>query len=328
MAEASSAISRRTGSSDQETELTIPPHLKFLISNIKNLVPTQLTTENYAIWRLQLYQHFSANRYDQHLTGASICPPETETDEYNRWKLVDRNLISAILSTISAPILPYVLTLHTAQEIWTTLERRLQPTNRSRVIQLKSELHQIQMKDKTMLQYLDQIKKIVDSIAAAGSNVDTEDIVLYILNGLPAQYNPFKTAIRTSLQPISLDDLYSLLCSEEINLQHQQNQESQISDHTALLSNRNAGYRSRTSKPKFKSGFFRGQGSTENQHPSRTPTTGLFAKSVEKQVTRHSIVGIGAILPMLLRRTCELSRLSKTLIPPMSGYWTLEPRHT
>ncbi|XP_020682915.1 uncharacterized protein LOC110099925 [Dendrobium catenatum] len=216
MAEEDSAGSRRTSSAilNRDTELIIPPHLKFLISNIKNLVPTSLTIENYSIWRLQLLQHFSANGYGEHLTGQVSCPPDSEESERNRWTLIDRNIVSALLSTISPAILPYVISLRTAHDVWTTLEHRLQPTNRSRVIQLKNELHQIQLQDRTIPQYLDQIKKIVDNITVAGSAVDTEEIVLYILNGLPAVYNPFKTAIRTSLQPIQLDDLYSLLISE------------------------------------------------------------------------------------------------------------------
>ncbi|KAI0523113.1 hypothetical protein KFK09_005503 [Dendrobium nobile] len=125
-------------------------------------------------------------------------------------------------------------------EVWITLEQRLQPTNCSQVIQLKNELHSIQKKDRTIHQYLDQIKILVDDIAAAGSKLDTEDVIPYILNGLPTEYNPFKTAIRTSLSPISLDTLYSLMCSEEINLQHERLQEGKTqSDAAAFLSTRN-----------------------------------------------------------------------------------------
>ncbi|KAI0498029.1 hypothetical protein KFK09_021270 [Dendrobium nobile] len=276
MAEEEGSIgSRRTASAvvNRDTDLLIPPHLKFLISNIKNLVPTSLTTDNYSIWRLQLLQHFCANGFEEHLTGQTLCPPESDEPARSRWTLIDRNLISALLSTISPAILPYVLTLRTSHEVWTTLERRLQPTNRSRVIQLKNELHQIQMQDRTMHQYLDQIKKIVDNIAAAGSCVDTEDIVLYILNGLPAIYNPFKTAIRTSLQPIQLDDLYSLLISEEINLQHQQLQENRTSNSTALFTNRSSTYRGKQNKFKGRPSI-RSQGSDrlqiqENQNTAR-----------------------------------------------------------
>ncbi|PKU80705.1 Retrovirus-related Pol polyprotein from transposon TNT 1-94 [Dendrobium catenatum] len=69
-----------------------------------------------------------------------------------------------------------------------------------------------------MSAYLLDIKTKVDAIAAAGTRLDPEDVILYTLNGLPATYQSFKTAIRTNLQPISLDDLYSLLCTEEQNL--------------------------------------------------------------------------------------------------------------
>ncbi|PKU82139.1 Retrovirus-related Pol polyprotein from transposon TNT 1-94 [Dendrobium catenatum] len=241
MTELGSTTSQRTNAStsDVATELTIPPSLKFLVSNIKNLVPTQLILENYAIWRLQLFQHFSANGFEDHLTGTDSRPPSSAVSEFKTWTLVDQNLVSALLSTISPSILPYVISLGTAHDVWLTLERRLQPTNRSRVIQLKNELHQIQMCDHTMRQYLDQIKILVDNITAAGSTIDTEDIILYILNGLPAAYNAFTTAIRASLQPISLDDLYSLLCSEEINLQHRQLKETSNPEVLAMLSNRN-----------------------------------------------------------------------------------------
>ncbi|PKU72370.1 hypothetical protein MA16_Dca025573 [Dendrobium catenatum] len=69
-----------------------------------------------------------------------------------------------------------------------------------------------------MTQYLLEIKTVIDQIAATGSSVDAEDIIHHILNGLPQSYQSFKTAIRTMLTLLSLDQLYPLLLSEEINL--------------------------------------------------------------------------------------------------------------
>ncbi|PKU82366.1 Retrovirus-related Pol polyprotein from transposon TNT 1-94 [Dendrobium catenatum] len=278
MADQNSATSHRTTSDISEAlaEFVIPAPLKFLISNTKNLVSTQLNTDNYAIWRLQLQQHFTANGFGGHLTGITACPPESSKKEHNLWKLIDRNLVSALLSTISSSVLPYVLSLQTAHEVWTTLEQRLQPTNRSRVIQLKNELHNIQKKDRTIHQYLDQIKILVDNIAAAGSKIDAEDVTLYILNGLPTEYNPFKTAIRTSLSPISLDTLYSLLCSEEINLQHERCQEGKAqSDAAAFLSTRNNQGRSTR---------YRGR----NFNSRNLPTTGNLPKADTQNSSRNT----------------------------------------
>ncbi|PKU82870.1 Retrovirus-related Pol polyprotein from transposon TNT 1-94 [Dendrobium catenatum] len=240
-------------SGQQSADLTIPPQLKFLISNIKNLIPHALTADNYAIWRIQVLQQFTANGYAGHLTGASPSPADVTSPEALRWQLEDNNLLSALFSTISSSILPYIITSTTAQEVWQVLERRLQPTCRSRVIQLKNELHHVQMKNLTMQQYLSQIKTIVDSIAASGSKVDPEDIIIHILNGLPSSYNPFKAAIRTYPIQLDLDNLYSMLCSEEINVMQEHAKDS-TSDagSTALYTNSYNSQKGRSQKRFFK----------------------------------------------------------------------------
>ncbi|KAL0921229.1 hypothetical protein M5K25_008285 [Dendrobium thyrsiflorum] len=203
--DSSSVVPPASPLSASMAEFTIPAPLKFLMSNLKSIVNIQLTNENYAIWSLQVLKLFTANEFDGYLTKRQICPSGPSTNpEYRLWRLVDQNLVSTMFSTISPSALPYELHLSTVYEIWTTLENRLQPTNRSRVIQLKNELHNIQMKDSTMTQYLAQINTIVDNIDAARSHVDSEDIMLYILNGLPVTYNSFKTSIRTSQLHISL----------------------------------------------------------------------------------------------------------------------------
>ncbi|KAI0488006.1 hypothetical protein KFK09_027829 [Dendrobium nobile] len=201
-----------------DVEISIPATLKFLISHIKNLIPHPLTSENYAIWRIQVLQQFTATGYAGHLSGAAAPPADIASSAHANWRLADSLLLSALFSTISPALLPYVITATSACEVWSTLERRLQPSSRSRVMQLKNELHHVQMKNSTMQQYLSQIKNIVDNIAASGSKVDPEDVILYTLNGLPPAYNSFKTSIRTSPIPSDLDNLYSLLCNEEIHI--------------------------------------------------------------------------------------------------------------
>ncbi|KAL0904327.1 hypothetical protein M5K25_026419 [Dendrobium thyrsiflorum] len=175
-----------------------------------------------------------ANGFEGHQNSSSppptrllLQPGNTTTlnPVYTQWLVVDQNLAAAICSTISAAILTYVLHLERCSDIWNTLELRLQASNRSRVIQLKNELHNITMKDLTMQQYLNNIKTLVDNIAAAGLKIDAEDILLYTLNGLPPSYKAFKTSIRTKVSPISLENLYSLLLSEEINLAAEQSRE-------------------------------------------------------------------------------------------------------
>ncbi|XP_020677738.1 uncharacterized protein LOC110096231 [Dendrobium catenatum] len=210
-----------------DSDPAIPPKLKFFMSTIKTLVNTQLSTENYPVWKAQVYKLFSANGFEDFLTGAASKPSKqvknldgslSPNPLFHTWFLIDQNLAAAIFSTIGSSLLPYVLNLDSCHEIWVTIERRLQSSNRSRLLQLKNEMHHVQMNDQTMVQYLSVIKQKIDAITAAGSSVPTEDIILYTLNGLPPTYQGFKTALRTQLQPINLDDFYSLLCSEELNI--------------------------------------------------------------------------------------------------------------
>lgn len=69
-----------------------------------------------------------------------------------------------------------------------------------------------------MTQYLSLIKSKLDAINVIGSTIDATDIISYTFNGLLSRYNALKMSIHNALHPISLNDLYLLLCSEEINV--------------------------------------------------------------------------------------------------------------
>ncbi|PKU79283.1 Retrovirus-related Pol polyprotein from transposon TNT 1-94 [Dendrobium catenatum] len=214
--------SRQSSGNFSETQ-AIPQQLKFLMSHIKGIISLTLTAENFPIWRSQVFKLFKANGFEGFLDDSCLCPSphhQTMANElsFQTWNLLDQNLAVALYSIISPSILPYVLSLDHCAEIWETIARRLQSNTRSRTIQLRNELHHLSMKNQSMPQYLLSVKSIVDAIAATGSPLDPEEVIFDTLNGLPVQYQSFKTSIRTNLQPLSLDDLYTLLCSEELNL--------------------------------------------------------------------------------------------------------------
>lgn len=108
-----------------------------------------------------------ANGYAGFLTGKIPCPLRfISTDDgitnlnpsYTQWILMDQNLASALFATITPPILPYILNLHTCAEIWEYIEKCLAATNCAQVIQLKGEIHNLSMNNKTMNQNLFDIK--------------------------------------------------------------------------------------------------------------------------------------------------------------------------
>ncbi|PKU70166.1 Retrovirus-related Pol polyprotein from transposon TNT 1-94 [Dendrobium catenatum] len=262
---------RISASTPDPAEQNISPNLKFLLSNIKKVVTISLAADNYSLWRSQVLEIISANGFQSFLDISPGPPPPTVQSNggenisnplFSKWHLTDQNIATSICSTISAQVLPYVINLDTTTSIWISLQNRFQATNRSKVIQLKNELHNISFKNSNMTQYLTDIKSLVDQIAAAGATVDTEDIILYILNGLPPPYQSFKTSIRTMLTPISLDQLYPLLLSEEVNIASDAAKTAGRSDPTIALFN----YRGRGRRA-------RGRNNSNNSNGPRTSTS-------------------------------------------------------
>ncbi|KAI0496002.1 hypothetical protein KFK09_022309 [Dendrobium nobile] len=195
--------------------------LKFVVSNLKTLVPHQLSPDNYPIWHHQILKLLRANDFEQFLAppthSGNVSDPDIDSVIKN-WKITDQNLQAAVSSTISPTVLPYIIHLDTTHEIWQSLESQFQATSLSKVIQLRNELHHVSMKNLSMMQYLTEIKKLVDQIASAGSSIDSEDIILHILNGLTPAYQSFKTYVRNSPLPVRLENLYAMLISEEIHV--------------------------------------------------------------------------------------------------------------
>jgi len=79
---------------------------------------------------------------------------------------------------------------------------------------LKVQLRMIK-KDKSILEYLLAIKKIIDSLAAIGSVISDDDHIEAILDGLPEDYDSFVTFVTSRLDPYTVDDIEAFLLAQE-----------------------------------------------------------------------------------------------------------------
>lgn len=55
-------------------EVCVPQQLKFLMNSIRGIINTQLSSETYPIWRLQVSKLFSANGFEGFLHGNTKTP--------------------------------------------------------------------------------------------------------------------------------------------------------------------------------------------------------------------------------------------------------------
>ncbi|XP_043703648.1 uncharacterized protein LOC122653773 [Telopea speciosissima] len=111
-----------------------------------------------------------------------------------------------------------VVGLHNAAAVWSALERLFSSHSRARIMQLRYQLQNVKKGSLSVSDYYNRVKTIADSLAAANHPVDDSDLILYILGGLGAGYESFATAILTRTDPISSEDLHSLLLSHELHL--------------------------------------------------------------------------------------------------------------
>ena len=88
-------------------------------------------------------------------------------------------------------------------------------------------------KDKSINEYLLEIKKIVDSLAAIDSPISDDDHIEAILDGLPEDFDSFITSVTLRLDPYSVDDIEALLLAqEECFEKHRRSNDNLVHAHT------------------------------------------------------------------------------------------------
>ncbi|GAV61542.1 UBN2 domain-containing protein, partial [Cephalotus follicularis] len=81
-------------------------------------------------------------------------------------------------------------------------------------------LNQVKKGSQSMNEYLQQFKKVTDQLAAHGSPISEDDVILCVLDGLPPSYKQFSSSIpiRARIFTLSFVELHMLLICEEISL--------------------------------------------------------------------------------------------------------------
>ncbi|KAA8526593.1 hypothetical protein F0562_008204 [Nyssa sinensis] len=174
-------------------------------------------------------------------------------------------------------LLPRVVNLKHAFEVWNALEKRLNSMSRSHIVQLRNDFQRVK-KDatKSMKSYLDEIKQITDKLAATANLISDEEIVFVTLKGIPREYVSFKTTIRAKETSITFEELSNLLLSEEINISMDELElNSQIGVSTALTAQKGSNQNSQGNYHNTR-GNYRGRGNYHNNNRGNYRGRGNF----------------------------------------------------
>ncbi|KAA8523595.1 hypothetical protein F0562_010018 [Nyssa sinensis] len=208
-----------------------PQHTTLSTTNSTQPTPTESSTTNStpteSSWLQQpISSILKAHSLIGYIDGTYPCPNKFVQDErgaataqinpeYQIWNTQDQALMTLLNATLSQTALSHVIGYSTSREAWLALERRFSASTRSNILQLKSALHNISKGKDSIDSYIQKIKQARDSLASVSVLIEDEDILIYVLNGLPQEYNAFKTSIRTKSENITLEEVYAMLKIEE-----------------------------------------------------------------------------------------------------------------
>jgi hypothetical protein len=85
-------------------------------------------------------------------------------------------------------------------------------------MQLSMQLAMLKMQELSAMNYFSRVKGITNNLAAAKEPLHNDEIIAYLLTGLPEQYDSLVTSVTTHTEPISLSDVYTNLLSFEMRL--------------------------------------------------------------------------------------------------------------
>ena len=142
-------------------------------------------------------------------------PDLVSNPAYDQWYDQDQQVLSGLLSSMSEEILYDVVAATTFKEAWDTLQRIFSSSTRARTVQIRVELATSKKRDLSAANYFHKIKGLATELAAAGSALQDDDVIAYLLAGLGPDYDPFVTSMTTKSEALTLDDVFAHLMTFE-----------------------------------------------------------------------------------------------------------------
>ncbi|KAK0573924.1 hypothetical protein LWI29_015574 [Acer saccharum] len=215
-----------------------------LIAINSTQIPIKLSKGgNYAAWRSQFENLLFGYNLMGYLDGTKTCPPAaiscpTRTPEnqtppetvanpdHHLWLRQDRLLLHAIQVTCTGAAQSIVTRSTTSAQAWEKLESSYANRSNTRKLGLLDSLTNVSLADKSVTEYMQGIKNILDNLELIGHSVDDGATVIHTLNGLGPAYLPLASAIRARDTPISFEELYDKLLDHESFLKRDESKRS------------------------------------------------------------------------------------------------------
>lgn len=186
--------------------------------------PTKLNDSNFPVWKKQIETTLFGYNLLCYLTGELSQPAQFTSDkilnpDYQLWSRQDQFILSALLGSCIETIQPSISTALTSKEAWEKLQKLYANKSRSHVLALKAKLMQNPRGNRSISEYMQDVRATADSLALVDCPVSDEDLFLTVITQLGPEFSNITSSLRARDSAISFDDLVDRLRDMEIQIQ-------------------------------------------------------------------------------------------------------------
>ncbi|KAF5442060.1 hypothetical protein F2P56_037245 [Juglans regia] len=269
-------------SENTHNPITTPPsstEIPLIALNITSQINEKLTPFTFPQWRAQFEALLIGYNLIDYVTGDKPCPnlhdSSTSAHQRTHWIRQDKLILSAIMASTTTTITPFISIAKTSQEAWHKLHTMYASKSRTRAMQLKEELTLIKKGSQTIQEYLHTVKSLADEISLINHPISEDDLTLYILNGLGADFREIAAPIRARERPLTFEELHDLLVGHDAYLRH-----LEVSSQQLVAS---ANYSNRRSGSSSSSGGHLSKGSSKSHSSDRNNGASQNANSLAQK---------------------------------------------
>ncbi|KAH0672879.1 hypothetical protein KY290_025164 [Solanum tuberosum] len=105
------------------------------------------------------------------------------------------------MASVDATIASIVASAENSKAAWDHLHTSFAKKSQTRIFSLRHHLSRVSKDNKSIVDYLCEIRSLYDELATAGSPVNNEELVVKILSGLGPEFREILAAIRNAILP-------------------------------------------------------------------------------------------------------------------------------
>ena len=185
-------------------------------------IPIKLTRENFLLWKRQLFPILNCNDLAHILTQDPPVPAGTnsadnmiENPVYQVWRKKDQQVLSLLVSSLSKNVLPCVVGKTTSKEAWEALNKHCSSSNPWRIMHLHNKLHNSSKGTRSIPEYVQDIRRTCNELAAVGYAVQESVSVYALLRGHGPTYSAFNAGITSNLHNLTFEDIVAQINSHD-----------------------------------------------------------------------------------------------------------------